>query len=221
MSHWEMDTKSASRTYRGATVEQRRADRKLLIMEAAIQLYGEVGFRNATVKAVCERANLTERYFYESFANSETLLIAAYTHITDALFKDMAEASSYHKTEDARVAAVLRIYFQRIKEQPRAARVFLLELAGISGAVDEARSEVLRSMHRILLGPLRNDRRKAASDKMSLEAAGMVGALLSIAIRWLSQSCSRPLTEVAHLALTFCMTARELETPGKRKKGKS
>lgn len=45
---------------------------------ACLPLPWPTGYRNATVKAVCEAAGLTERYFYESFSNSEELLVASF-----------------------------------------------------------------------------------------------------------------------------------------------
>ena len=71
-------------------------------MDAAIAIYGVVGYRNAPVKAICERAKLTERYFYESFQNSEALLIATYRHVTDAILEDMAAAARTAQTVRAR-----------------------------------------------------------------------------------------------------------------------
>ncbi|WP_453947740.1 hypothetical protein [Bradyrhizobium elkanii] len=44
------------------------------------------------MKAICEAAELTERYFYESFANSEALLIAAYGHVVGHLHEEMTAA---------------------------------------------------------------------------------------------------------------------------------
>jgi AcrR family transcriptional regulator len=41
--------------------DERRAQRRSQLIAAAIQVYGEIGYRQATVKAVCEAAGLTER----------------------------------------------------------------------------------------------------------------------------------------------------------------
>lgn len=53
---------SPARTYRGVSQDERRAQRRSQLIGAAIQVYGERGYRQATVKAVCEAAGLTERY---------------------------------------------------------------------------------------------------------------------------------------------------------------
>ena len=199
-----MATSAQSRLYRGTSTEQRRAERRFQLMEAATEIYGEVGYRNASVRAICERAKLTERYFYESFQNSEALLIATYRLVTDAMLEDMAAAARTSLQSDrARLDAVLRVYFTRIREKRRAARVFLLELAAISPAVDTVRSEVLRSMNRLIAG--QKSRRPGGSEgKLLLQEAGVIGAILSISIRWLSHDCSHALADVVSIAMSHC-----------------
>jgi AcrR family transcriptional regulator len=80
---------TSSRAYRGVSTEQRRAERRAKLIDAAIAVYGERGYRQATVKAVCEAAGLTERYFYESFENSEALLVASFNAVTYAVFDEI------------------------------------------------------------------------------------------------------------------------------------
>ena len=198
-----MATSGQSRLYRGTWTGQRRAERRVQLMDAAIEIYGDVGYRNASVRAICERAKLTERYFYESFQNSEALLIATYRNVTDAMLEDMAAAARTEQTERARLDSVLRVYFTHIREKPRAARVFLLELAGISPAVDTVRSEVLRSMNRLIAGR-KDGRPDGSKGKLSLQEAGVIGALLSISIRWLSHDCSQALADVVSIAMSHC-----------------
>ena len=48
----------------GKTVEERRLERWRRLIDAAVKVYGERGYRNSIVKAVCHAARLTERYFY-------------------------------------------------------------------------------------------------------------------------------------------------------------
>ena len=70
------------RTYGGQSSGERQAERKERLIRAAIATYGEQGYRHTTVSDVCRMAGLTPRYFYESFVNSEALLIAAYKAVT-------------------------------------------------------------------------------------------------------------------------------------------
>jgi AcrR family transcriptional regulator len=99
---------AGQRHYGGHSTEQRRLARRERLIEAATRVYGEVGYRNATVKAVCEAAGLTERYFYESFANSEALLIAAFDTVSHRLIDCLETIRREHRgTADERGRAVL------------------------------------------------------------------------------------------------------------------
>jgi hypothetical protein len=134
------DYRALSRArYRGAEAEERRAQRRGQLIAAAVQVYGERGYQNATVKAVCEAAGLTERYFYESFANSEALLLASFQTVTDLLLQKIELAGEAAGGDgEHRALAILRAYFGTLQCEPRSARVFLVEIRGVSKLVDEA-----------------------------------------------------------------------------------
>src|SRR4051812_2571434 len=109
-----------SRPYRGVPQDERRAQRRSQLIAAAIAVYGERGYRQATVKAVCEAAGLTERYFYESFANSEELLIASYNAVTFAVHSEMVAAAQGAGGDAVeRGRAMLRTYFEALQRDPR------------------------------------------------------------------------------------------------------
>lgn len=192
-----------SRPYAGVRADERRLARRQRLIAAAIQVYGRVGYRNATVKAVCEAAKLTERYFYESFANSEALLIAAYLHVTDELHREMATAGAAAGSDAvARIDAVLTVYFTRLREHPRSARVFLLEMSGLGAEVDVVCMKALRDMSNVLVPP------ESRSKPMPLESVGMIGAVINIALRWVSQGYPDAIEDVVDAAARFCRLTR-------------
>src|ERR1700751_1880771 len=120
---------AGQRHYGGHSTEERRRARRERLIEAATRVYGEVGYRNATVKAVCEAAGLTERYFYESFANSEALLLASFETVTDLLLQKIGHAGGEACGDGKqRALAMLRTYFGTLQCEPRSARVFLVEI---------------------------------------------------------------------------------------------
>lgn len=192
----------APRAYRGVSPEQRRAQRRDKLVAAAIAVYGERGYRNATVKAVCEAAGLTERYFYESFENSEALLVACYDAVTYAVLDEiMAAARGAGRARMARVRAMLAAYFGALQREPASARVFLVEIRGVSREVDKAFDASLRVIGAEvarLLAP-----RGAAPDE--LLQAGVVGGVMHIALRWIGDGYQPPLGEVTETALRLGM----------------
>ncbi|WP_308600541.1 TetR family transcriptional regulator [Massilia sp. Dwa41.01b] len=82
-------------------------------------MYGARGYRQATVKAVCEAAGLTERYFYESFDNSEALLVTCFNTVTYGVFGEItAAARAAGRGRVARARAMLAAYFAALQRDP-------------------------------------------------------------------------------------------------------
>ncbi|WP_375786469.1 TetR/AcrR family transcriptional regulator [Bradyrhizobium sp. Pha-3] len=203
-----MTSSRKARLYGGMDAEERRAERRLKLINAAIEVYGEVGYRVATVKAICEAAELTERYFYESFSNSEALLIAAYNHVVGHLHEEMtAAAAAAGGDAEMRLRAALTLYFTRLKEHPKPARVFLLEISGISPAVDAVKLDALRVFSDILVPPTLDPKHGNKAAAATLLSIGMVGAVISIALRWVSKQYPQAIEDVVAIAAGFCRVA--------------
>lgn len=181
--------------------DDRRAQRRSQLIAAAIEVYGERGYRQSTVKAVCEAAGLTERYFYESFANSEDLLIASYNAVTYAVFGEIRESATKGGDASERARAMLRAYFTALQRDPRSARVFLVEIRGVSRAVDKAFDASLRAIGEEvtrIAGP-----QEAAPDP--LLQAGVVGGVIHIALRWIEDDYTPAIDSVIDSAMRLVM----------------
>jgi AcrR family transcriptional regulator len=192
----------SARPYRGLSQDERRRLRRNRLVAAAIAVYGERGYRQATVKAVCEAAGLTERYFYESFANSEELLIASYHAVTRTVFMEITgAAATAGRSRTERSRAMLRAYFSALQREPQSARVFLVEIRGVSREVDKAFDLSLRAIGtevaRIVAPP------RAKPDE--LLQAGVVGGVMHIALRWIDQGYQPSIDAVIDSALQLGM----------------
>ncbi|KQQ97315.1 TetR/AcrR family transcriptional regulator [Massilia sp. Leaf139] len=193
---------TASRAYRGASPEQRRAERRAKLIAAAIAVYGERGYRQATVKAVCEAAGLTERYFYESFENSEELLVTSFNAVTYAVFGEItAAAAGAGRGRIARARAMLDAYFSALQRDPASARVYLVEIRGVSREVDKAFDAALQAIGAEVARQIAP--KEAAPDE--LLQAGIVGGVMHIALRWIGNGYQPPLSEVTDAALRLGM----------------
>lgn len=188
---------SITRSYRGQSQEQRRSDRRGRLIAGAIAVYGERGYQQATVKAVCEAAGLTERYFYESFANSEALLIDSYNAVTYSVLGEILRAGeTAGRSKIKRSRAMLHAYFGALQREPQSARVFLVEIRGVSRAVDLAFEASLRTIGREvarLVAP------HAVDDE--LLQAGVIGGVIHIAMRWIEGDYAPPIDTAVATAL--------------------
>ena len=191
-----------ARPYRGVPQDERRAQRRAQLIGAAVAVYGERGYRHSTVKAVCEAAGLTERYFYESFANSDELLIASFNAVTYSVLGEITEAARQAgRSRVARARAMLHTYFAALQRDPRSARVFLVEIRGVSREVDKAFDAALRAIGeqvgRFVVPP------GVPADPL-LEA-GIVGGVIHIALRWIEDGYTPGIDVVTDSALRLGM----------------
>src|SRR5699024_244921 len=126
------------------------------IIAAGIELFGTVGYRAATVGAVCETAGLNKRYFYESFATLEDLLCEVYRRVaggrgaavragggggTERLTGGGRAAPEANAGDGNTAAEVLRGFVAAVlgwaQANPVEAKVHLFEVLGVSARVDE------------------------------------------------------------------------------------
>lgn len=187
------------RAYAGLSAQQRRDQRRERLIEAAIRVYGRVGWRNATVKMVCEEAGLTERYFYESFTNGEALLIASFDTVTQLVLNCLDGIRAEHEgSTETRCRAVLSAYFQMLKDDPDGARLFVVEIARVSPAVDEIMAHSLRSFGDLLARTVAPERQPQPTDAML--RVGAVGAVVQIAHSWIGSDFTESINSIAENA---------------------
>lgn len=60
------------------TMTRRRAETQRRLIEAAYEVFAEVGIRDAPVEAICDRAGFSRGAFYSNFASKEELFLAVY-----------------------------------------------------------------------------------------------------------------------------------------------
>lgn len=172
------------------------------MIEAAIRVYGEIGYANASVKKVCQAANLTERYFYESFPNSEDLLVAAFTEITERLYAAVESAQTAPGGGADAIEIKLAAYFDALHAHPASTRVFLIEIPGINSRIDVLFGEAMNRFGRMLYQQLAVG---APLDEDRLLLRGVTGGLLHIAREWVAGGYAVPTPEVVHAARRLCM----------------
>ena len=128
----------SKRSYRGVQPEERKAQRRAQLLEAATRVFGENGVKGATVKQICGEAGLTERYFYESFKNQQALFAAVYEagvdRIRSAILTALAEAPD---DSAALTQAAMTAFYSTLRDDPRLARIILVEVFGSTYQLEE------------------------------------------------------------------------------------
>lgn len=196
-----MATGKRTRVYSGQPLEVRAAERRRAFVEAGIELIGTQGYRAATVRAVVAAAGFTDRYFYESFASTEALLIAVFEELSRRLSERVraaiADAGPGH---EARIEAGLGAFLEFMRD-PRAARIVLMEVLGVSEAVTALYLGSTVAFATLLLDAIDPALLRDRDDRKLLGQA-LVGALVYAAGGWALAGYRSPASRV----LSSCRT---------------
>ena len=190
----EKTTSAPARSYGGLALEERVAARRARFIEAGIELFGTQGFRGATVRGICAAAGLTDRYFYESFASLEALLAEVYRSLTHGFAQRLTEESIRSEAWsgdaeaiDRQTTAAYELWFDTVRE-PRFARIVLVEVLGVSPAVDALYEASVRDMAELTIAPLAamQPQIRLARARRELLGRALVGAALQVAKMWMT-----------------------------------
>lgn len=200
------DHSELGRTYRGAPPQQRQQERRTRLLDAAVEVFGTSGYQTATVEKVCIQAGLTKRYFYESFSNSEDLLMATYSRATDDMRENiLAGAAADTDSSEQVLRGALTGFFTFVAEHPKSARIAFVEILGVSPVVDALYRKTTASFSATLLEvaeTVGSSRGLSGPNRRTL-AMGLVGAVLTIAQQWLLSPEPEPLDAVIASAHTI------------------
>ncbi len=177
-------TRTPSR-WNGLTTEERQRERRRLLVDAAFELLASEGSSGTTVRAVCAKARLNPRYFYESFPDLDALVVAVYDDVMRQLRRRLADAVDAAADDDAAMRAAVEATVTFVDEDRRRGRVLYIEALG---------NEAL-NVHRVQTGAgivelVQRDhsRRRRGGDDADigrLGAAVLVGGFSELLVAWL------------------------------------
>jgi AcrR family transcriptional regulator len=177
---------TSTRPYGGVSAEDRRAGRRERLLAAGLDLLGSEGWSKTTVRAICARAGLTERYFYESFADREALLVAVFDRIAaEATEAVVAAVEAAPHAARAKARAAIAAFVELMTDDPRKGRVAFVEAMG-SESLMSRRLETLGGFAALISEQARAFYGEAAPrEDADLSAHALVGALAELLIAYL------------------------------------
>ena len=162
---------------------------------AALDLFVEVGFADATVPQITERAGLTTRTFFRHFADKREVLFAAERELPALVAKLMAEAPASLTPmmlieRGLQVVAVTR--FEGNLDYLRTRRAVI--------QADEGLRERELRKSAVLADAIRREFVDRGADELTATLTAQVAVtVLGVSVdRWLDQDGEQPLTELVH-----------------------
>ena len=204
-------TTTTRRQYRGVSAEQRRAERRLKLLDAGKQVFGTEGYQAATVRQICTTAGLTERYFYESFKNLNELFNEVYDRELDALRAALlAEIAAAPNSIEGMARAALQRYFSTLQDDPCGARILIIEVYGTTHDMERMYRRGVSDFAEIIRSII--ETQISAEDSYldaGLLSTAVVGAHIHVAMRWLLGGYKEAKDDVVENCLTIITSVSE------------
>ncbi|WP_141134618.1 TetR/AcrR family transcriptional regulator [Haloechinothrix alba] len=175
-----------TRMYGGKTARERQSERRAALLDAALDVLAEHGATGVTMRAVCHRARLNDRYFYEHFRDRDALLKAVLDDVTAAGIQHVLGAVARAETDIPTVMrAAIAAGLEFVTEDRR--RGTLLVESQATDALRAGRNEVIRSLARTMTTQSRallGERAPSESDA-ELAALTLASGVLEVVAMWL------------------------------------
>jgi AcrR family transcriptional regulator len=124
------------------------------LIEAALDCLHDDGVAGVRVRSVCTRARLTPRYFYESFADLDTLLVAAVDAVVDEVAdRSLAALAATPADLAAQVRAAIEAGYGVVATDPRKASALLVAASG-HGPLRERRHKLVTDFADLIIDGL-------------------------------------------------------------------
>jgi AcrR family transcriptional regulator len=118
------DAAVPGRAYAGRAPDERRADRRRRLLDAGLEVFGTVGWEEASIALLCATARVGTRAFYEEFDAREDLLREVATTVVLEAVEEMRLAlDAAPPTLEGKVRAGLTAYVGFLTTDPRRARL--------------------------------------------------------------------------------------------------
>jgi AcrR family transcriptional regulator len=199
------------RPYGGVPAEQRRARRRAALLDAALDVLATDGAAGVTVRGVCGQARLNDRYFYESFADRDGLLLA----LTDDLFNRAAAMivevlEAQPADARARARAVISAAVAFLDEDPRRGRLLLESQA--TEALQRRRHDAVRLLATIVTNQAQELLGDAAPSRVDTElgAITLVSGALELLAAWLRGELEVTREHLTDFLVAMILTASDL-----------
>jgi AcrR family transcriptional regulator len=190
-----MGVEVTGRRYGGRSGEERSAERRAALLDAAFRLVAADDWHALRIEAICREAGLSKRYFYESFGGLEELSAALIGRLADELVAVTLAGAREARTPDRFVRAALEPFVAHLAEDPRRARVLFGAVPG-DGAAARHRDEVLHRLIRTAVGLGLEVHGVPGGPAIDRGASFLVGGTSQLVLDWLGVEDPSPREDV-------------------------
>ena len=120
-----------------------RQDKRVRIIDAAIQVFAKKGYRAARISDIARGAQVADGTIYLYFRNKEDLLLTIFEEKMEGLLEDLGAALAGLDDPLERMRAYARFHFWQLRTYPALAQVLQVELRQSTRFLHDYRPEKL------------------------------------------------------------------------------
>ncbi|OMC13557.1 hypothetical protein A5735_12110 [Mycolicibacter heraklionensis] len=203
-----MGGERAPRVWRGQTHDVRAQTRRAQLITAGVELMGTGGTAGVTMRAACRDAGLSLRYFYESFSDTDELILAVYDQCNAELLATMAGDAG----KPAPIHVALDRAIAHFEEDPRRLRILLREPQSSTLLADH-RADVLPGLLGALLGSSGGGGSAEITAAQAMSASALSGALTALVLDWADGRLNVTRDELLEFATVLVRTELKATIP--------
>lgn len=129
-----------ARRIKGLDADERRAQRRGQLLDAALDLFAANGYLNTSIEQLCQSAYVGTKAFYEVFESREDCYIALLRQITEQLTDRMVDVLQHAPDNEPEATPMLVSAFAHgLVDDPRVARVTFGRGSAVSPDVERQR----------------------------------------------------------------------------------
>ncbi|WP_420238978.1 TetR/AcrR family transcriptional regulator [Telmatobacter bradus] len=128
-----------------AATEARKDARRKLLLDAATRMFGDYGYHGATVPMIVAEANSSVGSFYMHFRNKEDIFAAVLVGLGERISDLLREVRTTQSDPVKRISQAVESLFLFLAENPREARIVIVESSGLSARLEKIRRTILQA----------------------------------------------------------------------------
>lgn len=194
----------------------RSPEKEQSILEGALRVFGEKGFEETTIAAICKAANISDATLYEYFASKEEVLFSIPELYTRRELERMRAISHYLRGAKEKIRIIIQAYLEFYENNRCYTSVALLTLKGNRRFLQSPSYQVVReAAHTIVEAFDEGVAEGVFRDDIDayLVRNLILGFIEHLTIQWLLVDRPQRISEYQNIIYDMVMRAIEKKSP--------
>jgi AcrR family transcriptional regulator len=200
----------ARRAYGGTSAAKRREQRRAALLDAALDVLAASDAASVTVRGVCTAARLNDRYFYESFPNTDQLLAAVMEDQIDLAARTLSDATATSGDIPSRVETVITAALDFFAEDPRRGRLLIESQA--TEQLRSGRQQFVRFVAALMIAEAHKENLPSVPDaELEIIALTLINGGLEVVSQWLSGELHATRDQLLNVLVAMILTSTKIQ----------